>query len=221
MPRETDLYAPVKEYLLNQGFTVRGEVRDCDLAAVKNGELLVVELKVAFNLDLVIQGNERKRICDNVYLAIPQPKNLHSPHWLKKIRLCRALGLGLLAVSPGGAVQPLCHPVVKLPAKSSRQKELLIKEFQGRSGDYNTGGSGRRPLVTVYREQALRIARFIGPSQQRPKDIVAATGIAAAPGILQKNYYGWFQRVERGVYCLSTLGHQALQDYADILNRQA
>ncbi|HPZ23178.1 MAG TPA: hypothetical protein PKV05_09165, partial [Bacillota bacterium] len=81
MPRETDLYAPVKEYLLNQGFTVRGEVRDCDLAAVKNGELLVVELKVAFNLDLVIQGNERKRICDNVYLAIPQPKNLHSPHW--------------------------------------------------------------------------------------------------------------------------------------------
>ena len=28
-------YAPVKEYLLNQGFTVRGEVRDCDLAAVK------------------------------------------------------------------------------------------------------------------------------------------------------------------------------------------
>lgn len=218
MLRETDLYAPVKEYLLKQGFSVRGEVRDCDLTAVKDGELLIVELKTAFNLDLALQGNERKRICDNVYLAIPQPKHLRAPRWRKIIRLCRALGLGLLVVSPGGAVQPLCHPVVKLPAKSSRQKELLLKEFQGRSGDYNTGGSGRRPLVTVYREQALKIASFIGAGQQRPKDIVAATGIDAAPGILQKNYYGWFQRVERGVYCLSPTGHQALRNYADILD---
>lgn len=221
MLRETDLYLPVKDYLIKQGFSVRSEVLDCDLAAIKDGELLIVELKVAFNLDLVIQGNERKRICDNVYLAIPQPKNLYNSRWRKIIRLCQALGLGLLAVSPGGAVQPLCHPVVKQPAKSSRHKELLLKEFQGRSGDYNTGGSGRRPLVTVYREQALKIANFFGAGQQRPKDIAAATGIEAAPRILQKNFYGWFQRVERGVYCLSSLGHQALQDYADILNRQA
>ena len=77
-----------------------------------------MELKVAFNLDLVIQGNERKRICDNVYLAIPS-QNLHSPHWLK----IRSAGPwpGPAGSIPG-AVQPLCHPVVKLPAKSSGKR---------------------------------------------------------------------------------------------------
>jgi hypothetical protein len=218
MPRETDLYLPVKKYLTKQGFSVRGEVLDCDLAAMIDGELLIVELKTAFNLDLVIQGNERKRICNNVYLAIPQPKNLQTPRWRKILRLCRALGLGLLVVSPGGLVQPLCHPVISPPSKSSKQRDLLLKEFHGRSGDYNTGGSRGCPLVTVYREQALQIANFIGDSQQRPKDIIAATGIDTAPGILQKNFYGWFQRVEKGVYCLSPQGYQALLDYADVLD---
>jgi len=217
MSRETELYLPVKNYLQNQGFQVRGEVLDCDLAALKDGALLLVELKTAVNLELILQGNERKRICDNVYLAVPQPKNLRTPRWSKILRLCRALGLGLLIVSSSGLVQPLCHPVVQPPRKSSRNKGLLLKEIQGRSGDYNIGGSHGRPLVTAYREQALQIAAYIGNGRQRPKDIVIATGITAAPGILQKNHYGWFQRVERGIYCLSAQGQQALLDYADIL----
>lgn len=219
MARETDLYLPVKKYLEGQGFCVRGEVLDCDLAAVKDGELLLVELKMAVNLDLILQGNERKRICPDVYLAIPQPKNMGTPRWRKILRLCRALGLGLLVVSAKGLVQPLCHPLIQAPRKSSRNKGLLLREIQGRSGDYNIGGSRGRPLVTAYREQALQVAKHIGDGRQRPKDIVAATGIAAAPGILQKNYYGWFQRVERGIYCLSALGQQALLDYADVLGK--
>ncbi len=217
MARETDLYLPVKNYLENQGFCVRGEVLDCDLAAVKDGELLLVELKVSVTLDLILQGNERKRICANVYLAVPQPKSMRTPRWRKILSLCRALGLGLLTVSSKGLVQPLCHPVVQPPRKSSRNKVLMLREFEGRSGDYNIGGSRGRPLVTAYREQALQIAEYIGDGRQRLKDIVAATGIAAAPGILQKNYYGWFQRVEKGVYCLSAQGFQALLDYADVL----
>lgn len=59
MVRETELYLPVKEYLEERGYTVRGEVRSCDLAAVRGGELVLVELKMAFNLELVLQGNER------------------------------------------------------------------------------------------------------------------------------------------------------------------
>lgn len=219
MVRETDLYLPVKNYLEDQGFCVRGEVLDCDLAAVKDGKLLLVELKTAVNLDLILQGNERKRICDNVYLAVPMLKNMRTPRWRKILRLCRALGLGLLVVSSNGLVQPLCHPLVQAPRKSSRNAGLLLREFAGRSGDYNIGGSKGRPLVTAYREQALQVAKCIGNSRQRPKDIVAATGIAAAPGILQKNYYGWFQRLERGIYCLSPQGQQALLDYADVLGQ--
>lgn len=216
--RETDLYLPIKKYLINQGFTVRGEVRDCDLAAIKNGQLLLVELKMSVTLDLILQGNERKRISDNVYLAVPRPNSFHTPRWRKILRLCRALGLGLLTVSPRGLVQAHCQSFAQAPRKSAQDKKLLLAEFANRSGDYNIGGSRGRPLVTAYREQALRIAQQIGDSRWRLRDIVTATGIVAAPGILQNNFYGWFERVERGTYALSPEGRQALLSFADVLD---
>ena len=36
MPLEEDLYAPVKNHFLSQGYTVRGEVLGIDLVAVKD-----------------------------------------------------------------------------------------------------------------------------------------------------------------------------------------
>ncbi len=43
---ETELYAPVKAYLEQLGYEVRGEVRHCDLVAVREEEPpLIVELK--------------------------------------------------------------------------------------------------------------------------------------------------------------------------------
>ena len=41
--KETELYPPVKAYMEQRGYLVRSEVRDCDLAAVKDGHLVVVE----------------------------------------------------------------------------------------------------------------------------------------------------------------------------------
>lgn len=216
---ETELYLPLKEYLIAQGFSVRGEVHGCDLAALKDDELVLVELKKAINLELILQGNERKRLSDNVYLAVPQPKRANS-RWQKIIRLCRALGLGLLVVSPGGCVQLVCQPSALRPRQSYRAKERLLTEFRARSGDYNLGGSQGRPLVTAYREQALQIAEYIGEERRRLQEITAATGIAKAPSILQKNYYGWFTRVARGIYALSPQGRQALKEYAAVLGKQ-
>ena len=60
---ETDLYAPVKQLLEEQGYTVRAEVDRCDLVAVRGGEPpVIVELKRRFALSLVYQGIERQRI---------------------------------------------------------------------------------------------------------------------------------------------------------------
>jgi hypothetical protein len=54
---ETDLYAPVKQLLEQQGYTVRAEVDHCDLVAVRGGEPpVIVELKRRFALSLVYQG---------------------------------------------------------------------------------------------------------------------------------------------------------------------
>jgi hypothetical protein len=51
---ETDLYAPIKRLLEEQGYTVRAEVDRCDLVAVRGGEPpVIVELKRRFALSLV------------------------------------------------------------------------------------------------------------------------------------------------------------------------
>lgn len=48
--KETDLYPPVKRYLEGPGYTVKGEVDDCDVVAVRRGEEpVVVELKLTLN----------------------------------------------------------------------------------------------------------------------------------------------------------------------------
>ena len=41
--READMYAPVRDYFSGLGYKVRGEVLKCDLAAERDGELVVVE----------------------------------------------------------------------------------------------------------------------------------------------------------------------------------
>jgi hypothetical protein len=35
--------------------------------------------------------------------------------------------------------------------------------------------------------------------------------------MLRANYYGWFQRVERGKYILLPQGEEALKEYRDVL----
>jgi hypothetical protein len=43
---ETDLYIPVKRHLEAQGYTVKSEIKGCDVVAVRGDELpVIVELK--------------------------------------------------------------------------------------------------------------------------------------------------------------------------------
>src|SRR5882672_387356 len=71
MSLESDLYAPVKALLEGQGYSVKGEVRGCDVVAVRGKEPpVIVELKRAFGLGLVLQGVDRLALSDAVYLAI-------------------------------------------------------------------------------------------------------------------------------------------------------
>ncbi len=63
----------------------------------------MVELKLSFSLTLVMQGVARQALFDHVYLAVPVSG---ARGWKLRyrdiIRLCRRLGLGLLAVKPDG-----------------------------------------------------------------------------------------------------------------------
>ena len=71
--QETALYPAIKTFLESQGFNVKGEVRGCDLVAVREGEPPIVaigELKASLTLELILQGVERLRAADQVWLAV-------------------------------------------------------------------------------------------------------------------------------------------------------
>ena len=65
--KETDLYEPIRAFLEEEGYQVQAEVKHCDIAAEKDGRLVVVEMKRAFGLKLVYQGLERQSLTDEVF----------------------------------------------------------------------------------------------------------------------------------------------------------
>jgi hypothetical protein len=72
---ETDLYLPVKRHLEAQGYTVKAEVKGCDVVAVRGEEIpVIVELKQAMSLALLYQAVDRLTIAEHVYIAINRPK---------------------------------------------------------------------------------------------------------------------------------------------------
>ncbi|MDJ0946765.1 MAG: DUF2161 family putative PD-(D/E)XK-type phosphodiesterase [Kiloniellales bacterium] len=226
--RETDLYPPIKRFLEGQGYEVKGEVADCDVVACREGEdPVVVELKTAFSLPLVFQGVRRQALTDWVYLAVAQPEaGAGARSWRRQsrdiVKLCRRLGLGLMTVAPAagapGLVEVHLDPAPYRPRKSPQRRGRLLREFQRRVGDPNCGGSSKRRLVTAYRQDALRCAVYLdGRGPAKLAEIRAATGVTGAARMLQRDVYGWFQRVERGVYAVTPLGRRALAVYAEAL----
>jgi len=213
--RETDLYLPVKRFLEAQGYDVKAEIGDCDVLAVRGDEPpVIVELKTGFNLQLLLQGIDRQAVSDAVYLAIPEPRRGLSKDIL---RLCRRLGLGLLVVN-GDWVEAYLDPAPYQPRKAPRRTAVLLKEFQRRVGDPNSGGSSRRPLVTAYRQDALRCVKFLKTTgASKVSEIVAQTKVDRTPAILRRDVYGWFMKLDRGIYSLSPKGEAATVTFADVL----
>jgi hypothetical protein len=202
---ETDLYHPVKRHLEAQGYVVKAEVRKCDVMAVRGDEPpVIVELKMSLTLQLLYQAMERLTVTDHVYVAVARPKRGVGASALK---LCRRLGLGLIVVTSAGSLEVLADPLPYAPRMNMRKRGLLLKEFNARSGDPNTGGSTRKPLMTAYRQDALKCAAHLARcGAARIRDVKAATGVDRAPAIFRNNVYGWFAKVERGVYGLSEAG---------------
>jgi len=72
--------------------------------------------------------------------------------------------------------------------------------------------------MTAYREEALRLAcELERRGEARVKDLRAAAGCDKAGAVLRDNFYGWFERVERGIYRLTGAGREALGKYGDVV----
>jgi hypothetical protein len=205
----------VKSYLETLGFEVKGEVCGCDLVALKTGDpvrVLVGELKLSFNLELVLQAVDRTAASDEVWLAVPASRRAGRERDPRVRKLCRLLGFGLLAVSGNGLCEVLVAPEPWRPRRDAKRRSRLMAEHRKRQGDPAAGGSTRRPIMTAYRQQALACAAALAKAPARPRDLKACMPDAAK--ILQHNVYGWFERIERGIYGLTPAGRTALVHWA-------
>ena len=224
--RESDLYGPVRDWLVAQGYTVRGEVKDCDITAVKGDDLIMIELKRSFGVSLLVQAAQRQRTTDSVYVALPRPKGgIYTRRWRAATHLLRRLELGLILVTLAGRaphVEVVFHPLPHERKKATKSKRAILTEIEGRSGDYNEGGTTRRKRITAYRENALQIACLL--EQNGPMTPRKLRELGTGPktlSILSSNVYGWFERVERGVYRITQQGREELKTYTHVTRRFA
>ena len=206
--KESDLYPPVKAFLEAKGFEVKGEIGPADVMGVRGEDMVVVELKTRFSLALFHQGIARLAVCDCVYIAVARGSGrLWQKAVRENVKLARRLGLGLLSVQvQTGTVEVHCDPGPYAPRMAARRKRAMLSEFERREGDPNPGGlAGAR--VTAYRQEATLCAEFLGlAGQARGAEVAKSTGVARATTIMRDNHYGWFEKVEKGVYRLSDAG---------------
>jgi hypothetical protein len=64
--------------------------------------------------------------------------------------------------------------------------------------------------MTAYRQDALRCGAGLWPAPLKASILAKATGVTRAATILRDDHYGWFQRVERGIYALTDKGRAEL-----------
>lgn len=218
--KEADLYPDLKAFLEGQGYEVKSEIGACDVMALRGGEApLIVEMKLSFSLALVMQGVARQSLFDTVYLAVPQPKKGWPARYKDIVALCRRLGLGLLAVHPGQGVEAHLDPGPYQPRRNVARAGKLLREFQRRVGDPNQGGSTGVKRMTAYRQDALRCLNRLAGGAMKGADVARTTGVSRATTLMRDDHYGWFERLDKGIYDLTAKGQAALADNAGEIAR--
>lgn len=216
--KETDLYQPIKSLLEGQGYEVKAEIGAADVMAVRGDEApVIVELKTAFSLALFHQGIERQAITDFVYIAIPHGTGKPFLKALKNNKsLCRRLGLGLITVRmKDGFTEIHLDPAPYKPRQSKNKQQRMLREFAKRVGDPNEGGSTKTTLMTAYRQDALKCLLHLSKQGATKASIVAkSVDVERARNIMAHDHYGWFEKVQKGIYGITPKGKAAMKHYA-------
>ena len=179
-------------------------------------EPVIVEMKLKFSLTLYHQGIARLAVTPQVWLAVLRPDGKAAARMLKEnTALCRRLGLGLMTVrARDGFVEVMAEPGPYAPRGSKVKRARIEAEFDRRQGDPNAGGATRHGLVTGYRQDALRCAAYLAEyGAARGAAVARDTGVPGATRIMADNHYGWFARLEKGIYGLNDAGRTGLADW--------
>ena len=189
-----------------------------DPSAKGGPEPVIIELKTGFTLSLFHQAINRQSMTDRVYIAVPRKSGKAALVAIRRNKmLCRRLGIGLITVKlSDGAVVVHCEPAPFTPRKIKKRKTKLLTEFKSRHGDPNTGGMTSAGMMTSYRQGALRCAKVLYDEGACKASYVAKmAGFDKARNCMASNHYGWFEKVERGVYGLTPKGAEALKSHGD------
>lgn len=222
---EHELYLPVKTLFEQLGYEVKAEVKNCDAVAVKDGETVIIELKLRLNLDVLLQAVDRQKMSDTVYIAVPfAKKSIVMKRYAETAGLLRRLGIGLIIVRrrrEGMSCEIAQDAGVSGGARNKRRTRLLMNEFDGRTGDNNVGGTTKTPLITAYRENTLVAASILSRLGEASAALLRKSGAhAKVYQMLVKNYYGWFERTgEKGVFRLTASGAKAVENNAELIEK--
>lgn len=212
----------MKAYFSALGYEVKGEVGAADMVAVlpanPSAEPVIIELKTGFTLSLFHQAINRQSITDQVYIAVPRKSGKAALVAIRRNKmLARRLGIGLITVRlKDGQVVVHCEPGPFTPRKIKKRKVKLLAEFDNRHGDPNEGGMTSAGMMTSYRQGALRCAKVLHDEGACKASYVAKmAGFDKARNCMASNHYGWFEKIDRGIYGLTPKGAKALEGHAE------
>lgn len=219
--KETELFNPIQSYFKGLGYKINAEVKGFDIILTKGEEIIIIETKLNFNMQLLYQAINAQKVANFVYIAIPTPRY---KAYKNIVHIVKALGIGFITIGEGSLVTIVIdrqNEQIPLIKKNYKKRKLIKKEVSERKFDKNIGGSTRVKLITATREKALKIAVCLSKvDDASPSFLVKQFNCPKNTGqILYNNAYGWFLRTKKGRYSLSLQGLEALKldQYKDII----
>lgn len=220
---EKELYPIVANYFKENGFLLDGEVNDVDILCIKDEVTVAVELKLELNFKVIIQASKRQKLFDLVYIGIKTPKSLKSNIFKDKIYLLKRLGIGLIIINPISNTlsihsDPVESNINIYKSRNKEKKESIILELKERKYKNNIGGVNKVKTITKYRQDCLIVLDTLKTNgAMSGKNIKKITGVEKATSIMSLNYYGWFVKINRGVYDISKFGETEFLNYEKII----
>lgn len=218
---EADLFEPVKRLFESSGYLVNAEVKDCDVTAVNDNELIIIELKKNLSVALLAQGLKRQRSGAEVFVAVPKPKNYSPKKFRDVFSVIKKLELGLIFVTIRGEysfAEIIFEPTeYKKPKQNTKKRKEILKEIDGRTVDLNVGGVTGRKIATAYTEKCINIACILdkyGPLS--PKEIRSYGGDEKCRNIMVSNVFGWFEKLGNALYGITNEGRLGLMEYPEL-----
>ncbi len=222
--KESELFPPVKKLFESLGYRVNAEVKDCDMTAVKDDELIVIELKKNLSVILLAQALDRQKTGANVFVAIPKPKRYSPKTFRDSLYVLKKLELGLIFVNMLGEdsyAEIVLEPTEFVPVRQNRKKrKSILDEINGRlAEDTNSGGVHGTRIATAFTQKCVQIACVLdSKGAMKPKQLRSYGIDYDCRGLLYRNNYGWFDRLGNGIYALNEKGRREMEDYPELVS---